>query len=132
MVKPLVSALATGIVVVCPTPSPASFDRRATSGTVSGDSAAPIVSIHARHVQRVSPGVGVRLSVAADESCFVRIRSAQLISKLTRISAGWRTTIEVRPNKRLSQGPSTISVSVIARDAAGNTTAKTLRITVLR
>jgi hypothetical protein len=83
-------------------------------------------------VQRVSPGEGIRLSVAANESCFVRVRSKQLISKLTRVSPGWRTTIEMRPNKRLSQKPSTISVSVIARDAAGNASTTTLRIGVLR
>jgi hypothetical protein len=132
MVKALVSALVTGIVVGYPSTSPASSDGRDKPGTVSADSAAPIVSIHARHVQRVSPGVGIRLSIAANENCFVRVRSAQLISKLTRVSAGSRTTIEMRPNKRLSQRPSTISVSVIARDAAGNTTTKTLRIRVLR
>jgi hypothetical protein len=132
MVKALVTALVTGIVVGYPSTSPASLDGRDTPGTVSADSAAPIVSIHARHVQRVSPGVGIRLSIAANESCFVRVRSAQLISKLTRVSAGSRTAIEMRPNKRLSQQPSTISVSVVARDAAGNTTTKTLRIRVLR
>jgi hypothetical protein len=132
MVKALVSVLVTGIVVGYPVMSLAAFDGRGARRTVSADSAAPTVSIHARHVQRVSPGVGIRLSIAADESCFVRVRSEQLISKLTRVSAGSRTAIEMRPNKRLSQQPSTISVSVIARDAAGNVTTKTLRIRVLR
>jgi hypothetical protein len=132
MVKALVSVLVTGIVVVYPSTSPASLDRLGAPHTVSADSAAPIVSIHARRVQRVSPGVGIRLSIAANESCFVRVRSRQLISKLTRVSPGSRTTVEIRSNKRLSQKPSTISVSVIARDAAGNVSTKTLRIRVLR
>jgi hypothetical protein len=99
MVKALVSALVTGIVVGYPSTSPASLDGRDTPGTVAADSAAPIVSIHARHVQSVSPGVGIRLSIAANESCFVRVRSAQLISKLTRVSAGSRTAIEMRPEQ---------------------------------
>jgi hypothetical protein len=132
MVKALVSALVAGIVVGYPSTSPASLDGRDTPGTVSADSTAPVVSIHARHVQRVSPGIGIRLSVAANENCYVRIRSVQLISKLMYVSTGWRTDIEVRPNKRLSQQPSTISVAVSARDAAGNTTTQTLRIRVLR
>jgi hypothetical protein len=51
---------------------------------------------------------------------------------LTRVRKAVRSTVSLRPNKRLPRKPSKVSVLVRARDAAGNVTEKTVTIRVLR
>jgi glucose/arabinose dehydrogenase len=117
------------------------------AGAAAKDTTAPVLRIRAAHVQDVLRRRVVRLSLACDEACIVRAsgrlravlpRRASALSLrgiLQRLPARKRVVIQLRASARVRRALArrgTVTVTVRARDAAGNLTTKSLTVRVRR
>ena len=101
------------------------------------DLTAPALRIRLARRQDVLRRHVVRLSVACDESCIIRVTgrasALHLRSSLKRIAAGRRVVFELRASARVRralQRRGEVALTIRARDAAGNllTAARTVRV----
>jgi hypothetical protein len=129
-------------------PPPADQPPTETPSTpvVARDSAAPVLRIRVARRQDVLHRRVVRLSIACDENCLVRVtgrirRTATarasaltLRGSLKRIAAGKRAVFELRASARVRRAlkrSGVVALSIRGRDAAGNlrTASRVVRVT---
>jgi hypothetical protein len=110
-----------------------------TSSVTARDTTAPRLSIRAGHKQDILHRKLVRLSVACDEACIVRAsghaRGLAMRSVLHRLTARRRVVFVLRASPRVRRALArrgSVSVSVRARDAAGNLSTAALAVRVKR
>jgi glucose/arabinose dehydrogenase len=113
---------------------------------IARDASAPLLRIRAAHVQDVLRRHLVRLSVACDEACIVRVSgrirggaarasALSLRGALKRLSADKRVVFELRASARIRRALArrgSVAITIRGRDAAGNLRTAGLRVGVKR
>jgi hypothetical protein len=122
-----------------PGPSEPVPEQQPAPPVVARDSAAPLLRVRAARRQDVLHRRVIRLSVACDEACIVRVngkaRGLPLRGALKRLDAGKRILFELRAASRIRRALArrgSVALALRGRDAAGNLRTASLRVLVKR